>query len=73
MHMSVVLCDLFRLHYDSEHSEKVSECLLCIKEEAWHNVSCSDIDITGRIEEHADEERPINKEHRTDRLQKTII
>ena len=61
--MSVVLCDLFRSHYDSEHGEKVSKCPLCAEEAAWHNVSCSDLDITGRTEEHDDEERPINKEY----------
>lgn len=61
--MSVVLCDLFRSHYDSEHGEKVSKCPLAAEEEAWHNVSCSDLDITGRYEEHDDEERPINKEY----------
>lgn len=55
--MSVVLCDLFRSHYDSEHSEKVTECPLCTMEEAWHDVSCSDLDITRRPEEHADEKQ----------------
>lgn len=53
--MSVVLCDLFRSRYDSEHSEKVSECPLP------HCVSCFDLDITRWTEEHADGE--INKEH----------
>lgn len=60
--MSVVLCDLFRSHYDSEHSEKVSKCPLCTKEEARHDVSSSDLVMTDRTEEHADKERPINKE-----------
>lgn len=68
--MSVVLCDLFRSHYDSEHSEKVTECPLCAKEEVWHNVCCSDLDITGRTEEQADEERPMNKEQTAETLQK---
>lgn len=53
--MSVVLCDLFRSRYDSEHSEKVSECPLP------HSMSCFDLDITRWTEEHADGE--INKEH----------
>lgn len=71
--MSVVLCDLFRSHYDSEHSEKVSECLLCTGEEPWHKVSCSNLDITDRTEEHADEERPINKEHTADTLRRISL
>lgn len=58
--MSVVPCDLFRLHYDSENSEKVSECPLCCKEEARHSVSCSGFHVTGKTEEHTDEEMPIN-------------
>lgn len=55
--MSVVLGDLFRSHYDSEHSEKVTECPLRRKEEAWLDVSRSDLDVTGGMEEHADEPR----------------
>lgn len=70
--MSVVLCDLFRLYYDSEHGEKVSKCPLCTKEETQCERNESDLDITGRIKEHADEKRPTNKEHRPDTLQKFI-
>lgn len=33
----------------------------------------SNLDITGRIEEHADEKRPRNKEHAGDTRQKFVI
>lgn len=58
--MSVVLCDLFKSHYDSEHSEKVTECPLRTMEETCHDVSCSDLDITKIPEEHADEKQTLS-------------
>lgn len=58
--MSAVLCDLFSLHYDSENREKVNECPLRTREEAWHHESCSDSDLTGETEERAVGEMTVN-------------
>lgn len=70
--MSVVLCNLFRLNYEREHSEKVSECPLCARASPRCELTEADCDITRRAEVYVDEKRSLSNEHVGETLQASM-